>query len=54
MLALGHDWDAWLVDSAFAEVPAKGNADHSGLSPSEKLQYNHYVGVGLNVWEYAF
>ena len=54
LLALGHDWDGWLVDRDFADVIARGNDDYSLLSSAEKLQYGKYVGTGLNVWEYAF
>ena len=35
LLTLGHDWDVWLAEPEFADVLAKGNADYSGLSPSE-------------------
>jgi hypothetical protein len=53
-LTLGHDWDAWLKDPHFAAVYDAGLRDYAGLLGPDKLQFDRYVGQGLNIWEFAY
>jgi hypothetical protein len=53
-LSLGHDWDAWLRDREFASTYDTGIRDYSSLSGTDKLQFDRYIGQGLNIWEFAF
>jgi hypothetical protein len=53
-LSLGHDWDAWLRDREFASTYDTGIRDYSSLSGADKLQFDRYIGQGLNIWEFAY
>jgi hypothetical protein len=53
-LALGHDWDAWLLDAEFARIYDAGIADLSTLTSSEMRLFVTYLGEAFSIWEFAF
>ena len=54
ILAIAHERDSWLLDSAFAKTYDTGMRDLASLSSPELLQFDTFVGQSLNVWELAF
>ena len=52
--AIAHEWDSWIRDKDFAKTYDTGIRDIASLSSPEMLQFDRYVGQGLNVWELAF
>ena len=54
ILAIAHERDSWLLDSAFAKTYDSGMSDLASLSSPELLQFDTFVGQSLNVWELSF
>ena len=53
-LALGHDWDAWLLNEEFSRIYDAGLADLSTLTSSEMRLFITYLGEAFSIWEFAY
>lgn len=53
LFSLGYDLDAWYQDQDFVAVVVKADNDYQSLSVPEKLQFDKYVLMSLNLWAYA-
>ena len=53
-LALGHEWDAWLLNEEFSRIYDTGITNLSTLTSSEMRLFNTYLGEAFSIWEFAY
>ena len=51
---MAHDNFRSMFEEKFAQTVIQGSSDYSSLEPVEKMQFDSYVRMSLDIWEHAY